>query len=194
MWKTETCDDKNPSGTPHCSEVTSDSQPRPLPATGIFTNTSCSFLQKLDRRVHLWPCSFSSFVVWSNWFNRNFSKLQQHMPLQHAKSHREMGTKNTPPISPPTTRRSMKWSGAGWRDPFLRLLCSRGRVHIPRVQNSYKWNGRSQTIEKQADRFWLPEARSRGWGEMGEGNQKAETSSYKINESWGGHVQHGDQS
>ena len=34
----------------------------------------------------------------------------------------------------------------------------------------------------------------RGWGvgEMGEGGQKVQTSSYKINKSWGYNVQHGD--
>lgn len=31
-------------------------------------------------------------------------------------------------------------------------------------------------------------------GEMGEGDQKEQSSSYKINKPWGGNVQHGDSS
>ena len=39
-------------------------------------------------------------------------------------------------------------------------------------------------------------ARGKGWGvgEMGEGGQKVQTSSYKINKSWGCNVQHVDYS
>ena len=39
-------------------------------------------------------------------------------------------------------------------------------------------------------------ARGKAWGmgKMGEGVQKVQTSSYKINESWGCNVQHGDYS
>ena len=39
--------------------------------------------------------------------------------------------------------------------------------------------------------WWLPEV---WWGEceMGEGSQKVQTSSYKINKSWGFNVQRGN--
>ena len=42
--------------------------------------------------------------------------------------------------------------------------------------------------------WWLPEVGGGGVGEIGEGGQKAPTSSYKINKSWGCNPQHGDYS
>ena len=53
--------------------------------------------------------------------------------------------------------------------------------------------GEEMNSQIQRTNWWLPEAtRGRVGGEMGEGGQKVQTSSYKINKSWECNVQHGD--
>ena len=54
-------------------------------------------------------------------------------------------------------------------------------------QNKTEPNPQIQTTD-----WWLPEGRGVGVGKMGEGGQKVQTSSYKINKSWGYNVHHGD--
>ena len=59
---------------------------------------------------------------------------------------------------------------------------------------TYIWNLNKQT-KNQAHKY---REQIGGWGgvavvgKMGEGGQKVQTSSYKINKSWGCNVQHGD--
>ena len=61
---------------------------------------------------------------------------------------------------------------------------------------TYMWNVKKQTNKHKLidTENKLVVARSGGWelGKMGEVGQKIQTSSYKINKSWGGNVQHGD--
>ena len=54
------------------------------------------------------------------------------------------------------------------------------------------WNlKKKQTCRNRAD-WWQPEVGGREVGEMGEGGQKVQISSYKMNKSWGCNVQCGD--
>ena len=46
----------------------------------------------------------------------------------------------------------------------------------------------------ETDDLWLPEVEGWGEGELEEGGQKVQTSSYKINKYYGCNVQHGDYS
>ena len=59
---------------------------------------------------------------------------------------------------------------------------------------TYMWNLKNKP-NNVIDTESMPEARigeaGRGWG-VGEGDQKVQTSSYKINKSWGCNVQYGD--
>ena len=65
---------------------------------------------------------------------------------------------------------------------------------------TYMWNLKNKAnrnkmkTDSQIQRTRLVVARVGGVGEMGEGDQKAQTSSYKINKFWGCNVQHGDYS
>ena len=72
---------------------------------------------------------------------------------------------------------------------MISLIC--GIKNKNQKQKTTKQRKPSSYIQN-TDR-WLPEAR---WGvaEMGEGSQKVQTSSYKINKSWECNVQHGNSS
>ena len=52
------------------------------------------------------------------------------------------------------------------------------------------WNLKKKKSQKQRIDKQLPE--EAGAGEMGEGDQRVQTSSFKLNEFWGCNVQHGD--
>ena len=58
-----------------------------------------------------------------------------------------------------------------------------------------KWTNKTkQNPWIQRKDWWLPEGKGvgNGWnGEMGEGDQEVQTSSHKINKSWGCNIQHG---
>ena len=57
------------------------------------------------------------------------------------------------------------------------------------------WNLKNEHTQKTKNKLTDTEAaRGRGWeiGEISEVGQKVQTSSYKINKSWGSNVQHGD--
>lgn len=57
------------------------------------------------------------------------------------------------------------------------------------------WNQKNKQNKTQIQimRWWYPEERGGlRMGKLGEGDQKAQTSSYKINNSWGLNVQYGD--
>ena len=60
---------------------------------------------------------------------------------------------------------------------------------------TFMWNLKNKTLSSYIKNR-LVVARGKGWGvgEMGEGGQKVQTSSYKINKSWGCNVQHVDYS
>ena len=57
------------------------------------------------------------------------------------------------------------------------------------------WNLKNKTLSSYIKKR-LVVARGKGWGvgEMGEGGEKVQTASYKINKSWGCNVQHVDYS
>ena len=65
--------------------------------------------------------------------------------------------------------------------------------HIP-YDLTYMWNLKKNKTSSWIQRtdWWLPEVGGSEGGKMGEGGQKVQTSSYKINKSWGYKVQHGD--
>lgn len=58
----------------------------------------------------------------------------------------------------------------------------------------YMWNQKKPTKKQKTHRYREQTVVARGWGlgrkEMGEGNQKVQNFSYKINNSWGCNIQH----
>ncbi|MPX07483.1 hypothetical protein C0133_08915, partial [Moraxella catarrhalis] len=57
---------------------------------------------------------------------------------------------------------------------------------------NYMWNLKKTKLTDTENRCMV--ARGRGVGEMGKGSQKVQTSSDKINKSWGCNAQHGSHS
>ena len=57
-----------------------------------------------------------------------------------------------------------------------------------------KNNQTKEYVYRYRSRLVIHRGGSWGLGEMGKGSQKVQTWSYKLNESWGCHVQHGDYS
>ena len=55
------------------------------------------------------------------------------------------------------------------------------------------WSLKNPELINTRTDWWLPEVGVGGM-QMGEGDQKVQISSYKINKPWGCNVQHGDYS
>ena len=181
--KRETCKNKTPFSTAHCSEVTSNSQPGPLSALPLHIYKHRLFLlTKTEPGVHIALQTLFICCVWSNLFNCHFSRLQQHRLLQQAKGHREMGTwerrpsRLPPPGNAEQSGRSLSTGSHAGKEGFISLMS--------RIPTNEKEN---VSLDKWANRMVV--ARGGGWAE-----RVRVVKRYKLTILSSGNVQHGDYS